>query len=383
MALPDYKLAQQVHLVQVSNGDVQDVIQKITEQEMAPYYYHLYNELSVVPWDQSLYDDLVGKNKLKIDSLKDDIKRLESEDDSELDILKKWTELGEYYAQIGDKSNALTTLLKTIEIAPSTGSKIDLYLTISRIGFFFTDLPFVKKYLDLANTLIEKGGDWERRNRYKTYLGIYHLSTRDFLNAAKLLTESLSTFTSTELTSYEDVAQYCLIAGALNFDRPDLKKKLLDSPEIISVLSQTPKIVEPIYDLIKSLYSTDYKSFFPALLNTNEEILLKDRFLAPHAAYYLREIRVRAYAQLLESYRSLSLKSMASQFGVSVSFLDDDLCAFIRNKKLFCVIDRVGGIVETNRADGKEAQYENLIRLGDGVLTKLQKYGGIVRLSGE
>jgi len=47
-----------------------------------------------------------------------------------------------------------------------------------------------------------------------------------------------------------------------------------------------------------------------------------DRFLAPHYRYYTREMRIIAYTQLLESYRSLALDYMANAFGVTVDFID-------------------------------------------------------------
>jgi len=53
-----------------------------------------------------------------------------------------------------------------------------------------------------------------------------------------------------------------------------------------------------------------------------EKELRCDRYLAPHAFYYVREMRVKAYAQLLQSYRSLSLVHMAKSFGVSIEFMD-------------------------------------------------------------
>lgn len=54
--------------------------------------------------------------------------------------------------------------------------------------------------------------------------------------------------------------------------------------------------------------------------------------LFPHYRYYVREMRIRGYAQLLESYRSLTMQSMAHSFGVSEEFIDKyetretDLC---------------------------------------------------------
>ena len=47
-----------------------------------------------------------------------------------------------------------------------------------------------------------------------------------------------------------------------------------------------------------------------------------DRYLSPHYRYYVREMRIKAYAQLLESYRSLTLEYMAKTFDVSIDFID-------------------------------------------------------------
>ncbi|GME77046.1 unnamed protein product [[Candida] boidinii] len=207
------------------------------------------------------------------------------------------------------------------------------------------------------------------------------MSTRKFKEASKLLIDSLATFTSTEIATYEDVAQYALICGAISLDRSDLKKKLIESPEILSINSNTNELL-PIFNLIKSLYFSEYNKFFPYLLETHDLILTRNKYLSPHTHYYLREMRSKAYSQLLESYKSLSLKSMADQFGISIEFLDDDFCKFIPTKKLNCVIDRVNGIVETNRPDNKNSQYHLLIKNGDALLTKLQKYGAAVKLSG-
>ncbi len=48
----------------------------------------------------------------------------------------------------------------------------------------------------------------------------------------------------------------------------------------------------------------------------------RDRYLAVHVRYYCREMRIKAYAQLLDSYRSVRLDSMAKAFGVTEEFLD-------------------------------------------------------------
>lgn len=356
---------------------------QIEKEHLAPYYYYLQHEYvpNALKWDQSLYESLLKKNQEEISKLKKSIEEVEEKDEGQLETAEGYKKLGEYYAKIGDKSNAITTLKKALELTPSTGSKIDISLTITRIGFFYDDKNFIAKQLEFTNSLIEKGGDWERRNRYKTYQGLYLLSIRDFQKSSSLLIDSLATFTSTEIATYEQLAVYATIAGGFALTRNDLKSKIIDSPEILSLLPTTPEL-EPITSLTISLYTSDYSSYFKFLLQTNDEILLPSRYLSIHSNYFIREMRRKAYAQLLESYKTLSLKSMADAFGVSVEFLDNDLCKFIPNKKLNCVIDRVNGIIETNRPDNKNAQYQLLIKQGDSLLTKLQKYGAAVRLSG-
>jgi len=53
-----------------------------------------------------------------------------------------------------------------------------------------------------------------------------------------------------------------------------------------------------------------------------------DRYLSAHYRYYVREMRILAYTQLLESYRSLTLDYMARAFGVSVDFIDQSAAFF-------------------------------------------------------
>lgn len=52
-------------------------------------------------------------------------------------------------------------------------------------------------------------------------------------------------------------------------------------------------------------------------------------------------MRIIGYAQLLESYRSLTLDNMAQAFGVSSNFIDAELSRFIASGRLPAVIDRV------------------------------------------
>nr|QBH74010.1 26S proteasome non-ATPase regulatory subunit [Xibalbanus tulumensis] len=101
-------------------------------------------------------------------------------------------------------------------------------------------------------------------------------------------------------------------------------------------------------------------------------MMKRDRLFAPHYRYYVREMRIMAYTQLLESYRSLTVQYMADAFGVTVDYVDQELSKFIAAGRLHCKIDKVGGIVETNRPDSKNWQYQSTIRQGDILLNRVQ-----------
>lgn len=198
------------------------------------------------------------------------------------------------------------------------GSRIDIVLTVVRIGFFFSDTSIVTEYMAKAEKLIDEGGDWDRRNRLKVYRALHFISIRQFKRAADLFLDALSTFTALEVISFNDFVAMAVVSGALTLGRVDLKKKVITAPEVNQVIPELPVLG----DLVKNLYECHYDKFFVALATLEQSFLIPSRILHPHARYYVREMRILAYAQLLESYRSLTLESLARAFGVSVEFID-------------------------------------------------------------
>lgn len=157
------------------------------------------------------------------------------------------------------------------------------------------------------------------------------------------------------------------------FATPTLKSKVIDAPEVLSAILNIPHLSE----FLHSFYDSNYRKFFQSLAQILDR-LKRDRYLAQHARYFCREMRIRAYSQLLESYRSVQMSSMADAFGVSVEFLDRELSRFIASGRLHCKIDKVGGVVETNRPDAKNALYQATIKHGDLLLNRIQKLARVI-----
>jgi 26S proteasome regulatory subunit N7 len=169
------------------------------------------------------------------------------------------------------------------------------------------------------NRYIQKGGDWDRRNRLKVYKAYYLLSIRSFEPASLLLIDSLPTFTASELLPLPSFTALTLICSTLASTRTELKR-VLKSPEVQSTLAEIP---EAVATLASSLCESQYDKFFRSLARVEEEEIRTSRLLNSHRKYFVRELRVKAYAQLLESYKSLTLESLARAFGVSVDWIDE------------------------------------------------------------
>lgn len=65
-------------------------------------------------------------------------------------------------------------------------------------------------------------------------------------------------------------------------------------------------------------------------------------------------------------------------FGRLTKRMNRDLYKFIAAGRLNCVIDKVNGIIETNRPDAKNAQYQAVIKQGDLLLNRVQKLSRVI-----
>ncbi|GAB4845742.1 proteasome regulatory particle subunit [Ancistrocladus abbreviatus] len=132
----------------------------------------------------------------------------------------------------------LAQLLFYITIGDQLGTKWMLYSILIEIGFFYMDFDLISKSIDKAKDLFEEGGDGERKNRLKVYEGLYCMPTRNFKKAASLFLYSISTFTTYELFPYDTFIFYTVLSSIVSLDRVSLKQKVVDAPEILTVIGK-------------------------------------------------------------------------------------------------------------------------------------------------
>eukprot|EP00824_Muranothrix_gubernata_P015395 TRINITY_DN32010_c0_g1_i1.p1 TRINITY_DN32010_c0_g1~~TRINITY_DN32010_c0_g1_i1.p1 ORF type:complete len:528 (+),score=84.67 TRINITY_DN32010_c0_g1_i1:166-1584(+) len=280
-----------------------------------------------------------------------------------------------HFLALGEKENALAVSRTLFEKQATIGQKLDLTFALLRLGFYTRDLDLLTQYVDKARALVEEGGDWERRNRLKVYEGVFHMVQRNFNKAALLFLDSISTFTSYELITYNQFIFVTVVMCLVSLDRGTMRAKVIHAPEVLASLRELPDVKNLLY----SLFECKYDAFFHALPAIIEQLKL-NRYLERHVRFWTREMCIVAYSQFLESYRSVTVESMARAFGVSEEWMDRELSRFIAAGRLNAKVDKVGGIVETNRPDSRNHHYLEMIKHGDVLLNRLQKLSRVIHL---
>jgi len=396
---PDMDLAQSIHKLTMLGGpephldadeakavgipdDLTETVMKAVggeEVENPSLYRHLKSTLG---WDARpsvLSDDdlaaMDSKHKKTLEELEKKVDEAK-ENAGDMEVLDARFEVARFAAKSLSKDEALESYGKVLALPKlSSGKTIDATMESARVSIFHGDTKKSAELIAKASKLAQDGGDWDRRNRLKVYTALSKILARDIKTAASLLVDCIATFSCNELCSYTDFIVYTIITNILHLPRTELKEKIIDGPEILSVSNDIPVVCR----LVNTLYDCDYKGYLQAMVELRA-ILVADRFLQPHSGYIMRELHVLGYKQFLDSYKSVTLDNMAHSFGVGTEYLDLQLSRFIAAGRLAAKIDKFGGVVETNRPDLKNAQYRDMIQKGDLLLNRIQKLARVVDL---
>jgi 26S proteasome regulatory subunit N7 len=246
--------------------------------------------------------------------------------------------------------------------------KMEILFEIMLMNIEKFDIDALKKDVNTCKSLVEEGADWDKKNKLKIFEGVYCMLIRDLNRAAELFLSSIATFTCVELMSYRDFVFYTVVTAMVTQDRKTIRKEVVHSPDILAVIRDIPFLRQ----YLESFYNCDYQSFFEAFVEIIDAIKA-DKYLQTHANYFIKEMRLVAYRQYLESFKSVTIANMARSFGVSPDFLDRELSNFIYIGKINCKIDRVSGVIETNRPNKKADLFGQVVKQGDTLLNRVQK----------
>eukprot|EP00924_Labyrinthula_sp_SR-Ha-C_P004018 snap_masked-scaffold_3-processed-gene-11.19-mRNA-1 protein AED:0.06 eAED:0.10 QI:0/-1/0/1/-1/1/1/0/400 len=322
-------------------------------------------------------EEMKTENGETLKNLKSSLK--DAEDNlGDIEVVDASMKVAKFMHETADIKEALEEYNKLQKLKGlSSGQKIDIELKKILLGLFWKDFDLLKSSVEETESLLETGGDWERRNKFFVYKGFFCMMRRKFEVAAECFQKTLSTFSCTELCSYPKFILYSVVCNYLCLNRVDFKKKIIQSSEVQSVFDskEIKDILGPkakhfeIKEFVHSLQDTNYSLFMFCILNIHI-FVQSDMYLNKHATYWMKEMRVKAYNQYLQSYKTVTLELMSYDFNISQKLLDKELSMFISQNRIQAKIDLTQAVVESQQTEN--LNYQKIIKQGDLLLNKVQ-----------
>ncbi|CAG9858221.1 unnamed protein product [Phyllotreta striolata] len=351
----------------------QQLLSIIYAEDMGPYFQIVCNDLK---WDMDVekHQQMTDRNETVLCEIDKEIEE-SLKDLGVTEMRELYLKKANYLCKIGDKENALKALGQAYDSTIALKNKLENIYHCIRIGLFFMDTSLVRRNLQRAESMIEQGADWHSRNCFKIYKALYSLTTRDFKTASHLLVNSISTFICTELLSFDLFISYTLLSAVLTLPRSELKSELIQNADMLQALYDAPVLKDYMF----SLYDCDYKVFFSKLADV-EVLMKRDMLLHPHYQHYVREMKIKAYDQLLSTYISVNISYMGEQFGVSEEYIEDELSKLIAAGRLNYKIDKISGKIVNERRDSQMEIFKAVIKHGDIVLNRIHKLSRVINI---
>lgn len=192
------------------------------------------------------------------------------------------------------------------DLSGGPSRKMELLFEILIMNIEKYDMDAIKKDVHTCKQLVEDGADWDKKNKLKIFEGVYCLLVRDFAKASDLFLSSIATFTCVELMEYKACIFYAVTIGLVTQDRKTIKKEIIHSPDVLSVIRDIPHLKS----FSESFYNCDYAQFFKSFAEILD-VLKKDKYLKDHVNFYAKQMRLVAYRQYLESFKSVTIVNMA------------------------------------------------------------------------
>jgi 26S proteasome regulatory subunit N7 len=180
---------------------------------------------------------------------------LAAESAGDMELMDARVEIARFAAKCLSQQAALDANQALLDLPKvSSGKKIDALMESSRVASFYGNVTAADDYIDQADKLANAGGgsDWDRRNRLKVYKSLQRLLHRDMQTSSKLLLDCIATFSCNEICSYTEFIVYAILTNMLHLPRPDLKEKIIDGPEILSVVKDIPVVVSTFLSFMHS-----------------------------------------------------------------------------------------------------------------------------------
>lgn len=247
---PKMDLCQRIHRLALDGALQEQVFNEITtDLENPSLYRHLKTQVGgqaiLSDTDLSNMENKLEEELVELEKKVDEAK----ESAGDMEVMDARVAVARFAAKSLSEERALESYQKVLDLPKlSSGKKIDALMESARLASFYSSTTKADEFIEKADKLANEGGggDWDRRNRLKVYKGLQRLLHRDMQGASSLLLDCIATFSCTEICTYTEFIVYIIMSNILHLPRPELKKKIIDGPEIVSVSKEIPAVVRVV-----------------------------------------------------------------------------------------------------------------------------------------
>lgn len=335
-------------------GNTEEVEKYLIDNGAVELYKHMV-DLGILKYNDKLFKEIEGKKEINYKKVLDNYK-------NELDEENKIKSLAEFYAKTFEVGNFDKKTKELLDLNQNTSFQLDIKLCKIRIALIIGDKKMLHSNVEQAKH-ISTIADWDRRNRFKVYLGFYALQKADFESAANYFYECISSFEANELCDFENIVLYLVFSGLLSFSRNDIETKLVNNFEVLKY--------KKISKLAETLYNCEYNIVFDQSVEFSN-FIEKDVFLSEYKEFFVKEMLFKSYSQFLLSYQSVDLVKMAQIFGVRPEFIEEDIRNFIFLKRINCEIDKLDNMIIINDINSGYSNEREMLQ-ADCILKSVRK----------
>ncbi len=212
-------------------------------------------------------------HELKTANEKELVESKQKEEDAkategDVEVLEIQNKHALYVCKSGNKDEALALLEACLVKTVGGAARIDVAFAVMRLALAHGDTELLGKWVAKSHDLVEKEGDWERRNRLGVYKAVHAIVKRDFKTACKHLIDAVSTFTCTELMSFETLVMLTVLVAMVHAERVQLKEQVILSPDVLQCINDIPHL-KPF---LMSLYECRFAQFFKEMELISETV---------------------------------------------------------------------------------------------------------------
>jgi len=270
------------------------------------------------------------------------------------------SDLGDFFYARGDLPSALKSYVRMRDYSSTTPLMVNLCLTVIRVAIEIQNYPHAVNYATKAEMLPDV--DKMTQSKLKVCGGLANLEGKKYKIAARKLLEITVDIGDkyNEVVSQQDLATYTGLCALATFDRPDLKKRVIDNSTFKTYLELVPDLREAIFDFYSSRYAPCMKR-----LEKLKATLLLDIHLHEHVDSLYQTIRNRALVQYFSPFISVDMNTMAEAFNTSVAGLEKEICHLIQDNSIAARIDSHNKRLYARQHDERSSIFNKTLNMGE------------------